>query len=146
MLQINNDAQDDQVNLNDLLDLDYEDFVNLLNRYPQAAHSVVSEDNAHMVELLGLALELATEAAEAAQLVKKALRSNGDYDPEKFSDDMVDELGDVLWAVTALLNATNPSEDLFSVAARNQHKLAGRLTEGTVTAYTRSVTNNVLNS
>lgn len=139
MLELEDKPSVEQVDLNDLLELDYEDFVNLLNRYPQAAHSVVNEDNAHIVELLGLALELATEAAEAAQLVKKAFRSNGDYDPKKFNDDMIDELGDVLWAVTALLNATNPSEDLFSVAYRNQTKLAGRLVEGTVTAYTRSV-------
>ncbi len=73
-------------------------------------------------------LGLAGEAGEVADKVKKLIRdSNGILTPEK-RDEMIKELGDVLWYLTAC--AIELGVNLEDVAQRNVHKVEDRKTRG----------------
>lgn len=71
-----------------------------------------------------LALGMAGEAGEVANLVKKFERHGKPFDP----DAVVDELGDVLWYVTVA--AVRCGVDLAEVAERNVAKLRRRYPDG----------------
>ncbi len=79
-------------------------------------------------ERLGhLALELASEAGEVANEIKKVYRDDGG----RLSDDrrtrLLDELGDVLWAAVALIDACDGDER--AVRRDNVAKLTRRMVE-----------------
>ena len=80
------------------------------------------------------ALGLAGEAGELANKVKKILRGDCEkYTSEEWEhlrDDLVKELGDVLWYVAAL--ATDLGEDLEVIAERNLTKLSLRKSQGKI--------------
>lgn len=73
-------------------------------------------------------LGLAGEAGEVADKVKKLIRdSNGVLTPDKRKE-MIKELGDVLWYLTAC--ASELGVDLEEVAARNAEKVEDRKARG----------------
>ena len=67
--------------------------------------------------LLYLANALGGEAGELQNLVKKVYRDNGGKLPEDRREEMIRELGDVLWYVAAI--ATELQIDLSEVAYQN---------------------------
>lgn len=71
-----------------------------------------------------VALGLAGEAGEISNQVKKVMRDDGFDLTEIRRDQLVDELGDVLWYVA--LMAEELGEDLEMVALRNLEKLGHR--------------------
>lgn len=74
-------------------------------------------------------LGLASEAGELAGKLKKVLRdSGGDLTSQR--DAMVDELGDVLWYVSAV--ARDLGFRLSTVASRNLQKLSDRAARGVI--------------
>lgn len=74
-------------------------------------------------------LGLASEAGELAGKLKKVLRDSGG-DLTSHRDAMVDELGDVLWYVSAV--ARDLGVRLSLVAARNLQKLSDRAARGVI--------------
>jgi NTP pyrophosphatase (non-canonical NTP hydrolase) len=76
------------------------------------------------VGLVYCGLKLAGEAGEVAEKIGKSIRDNKRLDDE----DLVKELGDVLWYIAAL--AEELGYDLSEVADRNQKKLKDRKDRG----------------
>jgi len=74
------------------------------------------------------ALGLAGEAGEVADKVKKILRD--DIDSPEYREQIMLELGDVLWYVSVL--AYDLGYDLETVARRNADKLKARQQRGTL--------------
>jgi NTP pyrophosphatase (non-canonical NTP hydrolase) len=97
---------------------DYQSFVVSTKRYnPQYA-------------VLYPALGLASEAGEVAGKVKKVLRdAAGQLDIEQ-ANKIIDELGDVIWYVTCIVDDLGFS--LEEVVERNRAKLSGRVERNTI--------------
>lgn len=98
--------------------MSYQDFVVSTKRY--------SRDYAVIYPALGLA----SEAGEVAGKVKKVLRdAAGQLDVEQASK-IIDELGDVLWYVTCLIDDLGYTLD--EVIERNTAKLEARVANNTI--------------
>lgn len=90
----------------------YEDIVRLTKVYPESAKYIYA------------ALGLSSESGEVAGKIKKFVR--GDYDSiSDIRENIIDELGDVLWYVTALAMELETSLD--EIKERNATKLVNRL-------------------
>jgi NTP pyrophosphatase (non-canonical NTP hydrolase) len=90
----------------------YEDIVRLTKIYPDSAKYIYA------------ALGLTSEAGEVAGKIKKFVR--GDYDSiDDIRDNIIDELGDVLWYITAL--SIELDTNLDEIKERNATKLINRL-------------------
>lgn len=77
------------------------------------------------------ALGLASEAGEVAGKVKKILRDcDGNFDSDGFKDDILSELGDVLWYVATM--AYDMEITLDEVASHNIKKLMDREQRGVI--------------
>lgn len=74
------------------------------------------------------ALGLTGEAGEVADKVKKLIRDAGGTLTEEKRREMIKELGDVLWYLTALANELNVR--LEDVAKGNVHKVEDRKSRG----------------
>lgn len=98
---------------------DYEEFVKFTQKFPR--------DVANEYLVLGLA----SEAGEVAGVWKRVLRQDlENKDSEYVREQMLQELGDVLWYVTALCLQNNTSlEELIMI---NTEKLAKRLNNNTI--------------
>lgn len=95
-----------------------------LNDYQTAALRTSRGPDGTLPPLWYLALGMAGEAGEVANLVKKFERHGKPFD----ADAVVDELGDVLWYVAVA--AVRCGVDLSEVAARNVAKLRRRYPDG----------------
>ena len=102
-----------------------------LDEYQRLAREVSTHslDNPRRVNLEYGALALCGEAGELANLVKKNWRSVGDVGVEiedfrYLRQEMIDELGDVLWYAAFVADRLGVSLDL--VAERNIRKLEDR--------------------
>jgi NTP pyrophosphatase (non-canonical NTP hydrolase) len=102
--------------------------VQLLNSYQQNAAATAIYPNT--VKLVYPILGLTGEAGEIANKYKKVLRDNGGVLTEEKRQDLIDELGDVLWYVAAIAKDINVQ--LSEVASRNVQKLADRASRGTL--------------
>ena len=98
-------------------DVDY-----LLNEYQEMAASTAIYKVEHQV--IYPALGLAAEAGEVAGKVAKYYRKDGELPKE----DLIDEIGDVLWFISEL--ARYLETDLSVVADKNRKKLASRKERG----------------
>ncbi len=76
------------------------------------------------------ALGLAGEAGEICNKVKKTLRDDGGRLTDDKKEQLIDELGDVLWYIANL--ATDLGITLDDVARRNMAKLTSRKERGTL--------------
>ncbi len=83
-----------------------------------------TKDDQRELKIAAMALGLAGEAGEVADLLKKVLWHEHDYDAMKLAK----ELGDVLWYLAAV--ATLHGIRLDDVATLNLNKLAKRYPEG----------------
>lgn len=98
--------------------MSYQDFVVSTKRY--------SRDYAVIYPALGLA----SEAGEVAGKVKKVLRdAAGQLDVDQ-ANKIIDELGDVLWYVTCLIDDLGYTLD--EVIERNTAKLEARVANNTI--------------
>lgn len=97
-----------------------------INTYQQqAAKTAIYQD-----KVVYPTLGLAGEAGEIANKVKKILRDNSGDLGESVRQNLIDELGDVLWYVAAL--ATDLKVELSEVAIRNVEKLNSRKNRGVI--------------
>lgn len=97
-----------------------------INTYQQQASETAIYNNKLIYPTLGLA----GEAGEIANKVKKILRDNSGELQEDIRQNLIDELGDVLWYVAAL--ATDLKAELSEVANRNIEKLNSRKNRGVI--------------
>ena len=81
--------------------------------------------SAHESRIYGCALELIGEAGEVMEILQKASRDRGGRLTPEDRENLVDELGDVLWGVTAMadLLKVGPGQ----LAAANRKKLEKRI-------------------
>jgi len=99
-----------------------------LNEYQkQAAGTAVYQDQKTVDGLTYAVLALCGESGELANKLKKHLRAGTPVDPEVLAD----ELGDVLWYVSAV--AKELGRTLDSVADQNLRKLAARKAANKIT-------------
>ncbi len=95
----------------------YNEIVALTKVYPDSAKYIYT------------ALGLTSEAGEVAGKIKKYIR--GDYESiDIIRDKIIDELGDVLWYITALANELDSS--LEEVQEKNTVKLLARLAKNKI--------------
>lgn len=114
--------------------------IELLNEYQLLAHKTADypdvkvvgtkEGVEHYFNYTYPALGLAEEAGEVAGKFAKAVRDNAGVIDEKRKQEIVKELGDVLWFVTEL--CTSLGVTLEDVAQRNLDKLASRKERGVI--------------
>jgi NTP pyrophosphatase (non-canonical NTP hydrolase) len=97
-----------------------------INEYQQQASKTAIYQNKLIYPTLGLA----GEAGEIANKVKKILRDNSGNLQESVREDLICELGDVLWYIAAL--ATDLNVELSDVANKNIEKLNSRKNRGTI--------------
>ena len=97
-----------------------------INEYQkQASKTAIYKD-----KIVYATLGLAGEAGEIANKVKKILRDNSGEIQEEVRQNLISELGDVLWYVAAL--ATDLRAELSEVANKNIEKLNSRKNRGTI--------------
>lgn len=115
-----------------------------MNEYQEAAESTaifppvmipyhIGEDLSEVYRPLRVvypSLGMVGEAGEFANKVKKIIRDSHGLIGIKTRDDLIDELGDVLWYVAACATALNAS--LGTVARHNVKKLADRMERGKI--------------
>jgi NTP pyrophosphatase (non-canonical NTP hydrolase) len=94
-----------------------------MNEYQKLAEKTAIYKSTH--QILYPALGLAGEAGEVANKVKKMLR-DGTFDRQAIAD----EIGDVLWYISALCRDLNV--DMNDLAMQNLEKLYGRKARGTL--------------
>lgn len=75
-------------------------------------------------------LGLIGESGEIANKFKKVYRDNNGVITQKFKDDMISELGDVLWYLSAIANDLDIS--LNKIAIKNILKLKDRQNRGAI--------------
>lgn len=97
-----------------------------INTYQQQA----SETAIYQDKVIYPTLGLVGEAGEIANKVKKILRDNDGEMQEEVRQNLISELGDVLWYVAAL--ATDLRTELSEVANKNIEKLNSRKNRGTI--------------
>jgi NTP pyrophosphatase (non-canonical NTP hydrolase) len=95
-----------------------------LNEYQELAQRTSNKALDNKGHLFNGVLGLAGEAGECADLVKKCYFQ----DARPIDDDLIDELGDVLWYVAETAMALGLT--LEEVAVRNVEKLKKRYPEG----------------
>lgn len=97
--------------------------------YQEACGHVATYPN-RLSNLYYPVLGLVGEAGEVANKVKKIMRDEkGVVSPEK-REQILDELGDVLWYISATCDELNAT--LESIARKNVEKLKGRRERGTL--------------
>ena len=97
-----------------------------INTYQQQA----SETAIYQNKLIYPTLGLVGEAGEIANKVKKILRDSAGEMQEDARQNLISELGDVLWYVAAL--ATDLGTELSEVANKNIEKLNSRKNRRTI--------------
>ena len=97
-----------------------------MDTYQQKA----SETAIYSDKLVYPTLGLVGEAGEMANKVKKILRDKSGELDEETRQNLIDELGDVLWYVAAL--ATDLKTNLSEIAFRNIEKLISRKNRGVI--------------
>ena len=97
-----------------------------INTYQQEAAKTAIYSNKLIYPTLGLV----GEAGEIANKVKKILRDNSGELEEDVRQNLISELGDVLWYVAAL--ATDLKTELSEVANKNIEKLNSRKNRGAI--------------
>lgn len=100
-----------------------------LNEYQEQAFGSATYPDHHEVGgVIYTALGLAGEAGEITNKVKKILRDDDGILTDARRNDLIDELGDVLWYAATL--ADELGADLDSVARANLTKLKSRKHRG----------------
>lgn len=99
-----------------------------LNNYQKQAAVTATFD--HDKGLIYTTLGLASEAGEVAGKVKRIIRDDGDELSESRREEIIDELGDVLWYLSQVANQIGA--DLDIVGDRNLRKLADRQSRGVI--------------
>jgi NTP pyrophosphatase (non-canonical NTP hydrolase) len=101
---------------------DYQERSRSTARYPQAGSNPIYPT-----------LGLCGEAGEVADKVKKVLRDRGGHFDAQVRDDLLLELGDVLWYVAQL--ATELDLSLDAIAEANLAKLASRAARNVIAGH-----------
>lgn len=107
----------------------YEKFVKLTNQHPEGDSTGPAPHG-----LSGLCFELVGEVGEVCEILQKGIRKNIAMDATRRSM-LFDELGDVLWAVTAI--ASRMGFSLEGLMDFNKSKLYDRLYHHTTSTVER---------
>lgn len=101
-----------------------------MNKYQELARTTAMYPKENLMGVYYTVLGLTGEAGEIANKVKKILRDdNGKLSPEK-KEQIVDEIGDVMWYIASL--ASELDVELESIAQLNIDKLFSRLERGKI--------------
>lgn len=100
------------------------------NEYQAFARTTAIHPRRTVAALTYLALGLNGEAGEVADKIKKVIRDDNSILTGEVFQDLVKEIGDVLWYVARL--ADELGFDLSEVAQENVNKLRGRKDRGTL--------------
>lgn len=109
---------------------DYQKIAHETADYPEGKVIDTKEDVEHYINYIYPALGLAEEAGEVAGKYAKAVRDNAGVIDERRKQEIVKELGDVLWFVSELCTSLGVS--LSEVAQKNLDKLASRKERGVI--------------
>lgn len=101
-----------------------------LNEYQERAGQTAQYPEIGGLRMTYPAMGLAGEAGELMNKVKKIWRDRDGELDEEVREELVDELGDVLWYVARL--ARELDADLETVGRRNVQKLSGRERRGMI--------------
>lgn len=101
-----------------------------MNEYQERAHSTSKGTEIAGHRLLYPVLKLNGEAGEVAEKVGKVFRDKGGLFSKEDVDQLILELGDVLWYVSEIATVLNTT--LQRVARRNLEKLASRQARGKI--------------
>lgn len=107
---------------------DYQKIAHETADYPEGKVIDTKESVEHYINYIYPALGLAEEAGEVAGKYAKAVRDNAGVIDERRKQEIVKELGDVLWFVSELCTSLGVS--LSEVAQKNLDKLASRKERG----------------
>lgn len=99
------------------------------NKYQKFAESTAIYPNKGK-NVLYVALGLCGETGEVAEKVKKFFRDSEAKMTPEIRDNLVTEMGDVLWYLSSM--ATELGVDLSNVAEKNMEKLTGRKENGQI--------------
>lgn len=98
-----------------------------MNMYSKRAAATVSDEYQYgdiTPQLMGMILGLGGEAGEVQEKFKKILRDHQGVLTASDAEEIIKELGDVLWYVSTIADLLGSS--LEEVALRNNEKLASR--------------------
>lgn len=101
--------------------------MSLIDNYQTDVLKTARYPKQHAFVYLGLGM--AAEAGEVANIVKKVIRDDWGVLSAEKRDQLLDELGDVLWYVAVMAYELGFSMD--DIAAHNLAKLFGRYASGT---------------
>ena len=100
------------------------------DEYQAKALSTLIQTDDNLLTTLRMVLGLNGEAGEIAEKFKKVLRDDNGEISQKFKEDMIKELGDVLWYIVVLARLLNIN--LNDIAQCNIEKLAKRKAENKI--------------
>lgn len=105
-------------------------YSSLIEKYQAFVASTMTDKPKSPEEFIHWATdELVAEAGEVKGVLAKARRKAGMIRAEDY-DKLVDELGDVLWSLTASLKTINPEISLEELMELNMNKLQARIDKG----------------
>lgn len=101
-----------------------------LNEYQKEASKTAGFENLKIDPIIYLALGLAGESGEVVEKLKKIIRNDGGEISNEKREDLVKEIGDVLWYLSQMAGVLGvPFEE---VAKANIEKLASRQKRGVI--------------
>jgi NTP pyrophosphatase (non-canonical NTP hydrolase) len=109
---------------------DYQKIAHETADYPEGKVIDTKEGVEHYINYIYPALGLAEEAGEVAGKYAKAVRDNAGVIDERHKQEIVKELGDVLWFVSELCSSLGVT--LSKVAQKNLDKLSSRKERGVI--------------
>jgi NTP pyrophosphatase (non-canonical NTP hydrolase) len=109
---------------------DYQKIAHETADYPEGKVIDTKEGVEHYINYIYPALGLAEEAGEVAGKYAKAVRDNAGVIDERHKQEIVKELGDVLWFVSELCSSLGVT--LSEVAQKNLDKLSSRKERGVI--------------
>lgn len=107
-----------------------------INEYSKAALTTLSDNHNYgeiSPQLMAQVLGLVGESGEVAEKFKKILRDKDGRFSKKDTDEIIKELGDILWYVNSVANLIGSS--LEAVAKINNDKLLSRKSRNVLAGY-----------
>jgi NTP pyrophosphatase (non-canonical NTP hydrolase) len=109
---------------------DYQKFTKTTALYSESINNTKEEDKNNCLRLSYVLLGLSGEVGEIQNKAKKVIRDKNGEISKEFKDDMIKEIGDVMWYVSQLCNELDLNME--EVMMKNIFKLSKRKEEGKI--------------